>query len=529
MGSRPTTRGRHQVHDGDFYSWLPLNPTSSRASTRGSWSSSPSRVRGVQFVPELPVRRPSAGAAGLREEEPEHRRCLGVDPGRWALAGRADVAVPEDRLRQLYDLDVYATGLAGTPMPTSPTVNRRWIAQNVTTTRPPPRRSRRSSRSPGRWPRRACTSRRTPISGCSPCLEPPPMMWISSGTSSAWRHRGARRDPQRVPRPDRRGHHGGAQNAQAAAEEMLAKAKSTIPGVEGSALRDRLIHCWSTRPTSSRRWPPTVLRSSLYYDWVDTGDPAAWDAWEVNKAAYETAVAVARRDLRPDLDTPAIVLRRRGRLRARRADQVVAGGDRRGHRRHPRSVGVRAPRQGPRRGARSRGAGLWIGATRPWRLVGEPDRPRGARLLVWLMPAVLSSRAEGRSRAGCRGPICWRPWSIALFVLTARVLIRGHNPFCSVRRGRRRAVVEDVATQPRCPPAKKGVPLSYWYRFWTDEQFRNIYVPVSFALSPVAVLGDLCGDAHGARLRPAAGDRASAGGRGSPDVGTGGLMFWSGL
>jgi hypothetical protein len=103
-----------------------------------------------------------------------------------------------------------------------------------------------------------------------------------------------------------------------------------------------------------------------------------------------------------------------------------------------------------------------------------------ARLLVWLMPAVLLILSRG-SFSG------WLSWtyllatvgSIALFVLTARVLIRGHNPF-ALYAGAGAALLWKTLLL-SLVVLLRG-PLSYWYQFWTDEQFRNIYVPVSFAL-----------------------------------------------
>ena len=143
------------------------------------------------------------------------------------------------------------------------------------------------------------------------------------------------------------------------------------------------------------------------------------------------------------------------------------------------------------------------------------------------MPAVLLILSRG-SFSG------WLSWtyllatvgSIALFVLTARVLIRGHNPF-ALYAGAGAALLWKTLLL-SLVVLLRG-PLSYWYRFWTDEQFRNIYVPVSFALFLWLfwVTYVVMRTAYGCGRLRATGRVLVA--VAVPMLALGGLMFWSGL
>ena len=101
-------------------------------------------------------------------------------------------------------------------------------------------------------------------------------------------------------------------------------------------------------------------------------------------------------------------------------------------------------------------------------------------MLVWALPAVLLLLSRGAFSG-------WLSWtylvatlgSIALFVLAVRVLIRGRDPF-ALYAGAGAALLWKTLLL-SLVVVMRG-PLSYWYRFWTDEQWRNVYVPLSFAL-----------------------------------------------
>ena len=516
---------------GDFYSWLPLNPTLEQGE----------HPRIVEFqsrrefeaFSSFPNYLSADHQQALQDFEKKNPNIVGVwvwtqDGGPWR-AGPMSLYL-KTGFWQLYDLDVYATGqLAWDSNADLADVNQRWIAQNFTddpataqTIQEIFAQSRQVAKEGLYIPPYA--DKRVLALG----LEPPPMMWIfewdivSGDTAALSVIHNASRD--RIDEAIT-----GAQNAQAAAEEMLAKAKSTDPQAwKDPALRDRLIHSLEYEADLFATLAAYRAAFLSYYDWVDTGDPAAWDAWEVNKAAYETAVAAHVETYGQDLDTPAysFFAAEAGFAHAERtrSSQVVTAvvivgilG--------LLAFGLLGKGRGGALGLAARG--LWIGATRPWRLVGEPDRPRGARLLVWLMPAVLLILSRG-SFSG------WLSWtyllatvgSIALFVLTARVLIRGHNPF-ALYAGAGAALLWKTLLL-SLVVLLRG-PLSYWYRFWTDEQFRNTYVPVSFALFLWLfwVTYVVMRTAYGCGRLRATGRVLVA--VAVPMLALGGLMFWSGL
>ena len=114
-------------------------------------------------------------------------------------------------------------------------------------------------------------------------LEPPPMLWIfewdivsgDSAALSAVHHASSGRVEEAISEADR---------AQAATLQMLEQARSTDPATwRDPALRDKLIHSleyeadlWATLGSFRQAF-------LSYYDWLDTGDPAAWQAWQEGK------------------------------------------------------------------------------------------------------------------------------------------------------------------------------------------------------------------------------------------------------
>ena len=85
---------------GDFYSHLPLNPTLSTSARSGASSSSrpAASSRGSARCPNDLVRRGGAGAADVPRGEPARRGRVELDAGRRPAAGRADDALPADRV-----------------------------------------------------------------------------------------------------------------------------------------------------------------------------------------------------------------------------------------------------------------------------------------------------------------------------------------------------------------------------------------------------------------------------------------------
>ena len=170
--------------------------------------------------------------------------------------------------------------------------------------------------------------------------------------------------------------------------------------------------------------------------------------------------------------------------------------------------------------------GLLLGLTRPWRLADQTAGP-GARLLAWLLPAVILVLSRGAFSN-------WLSWSyllatlgsIALFTGSVRLLLRGRDGFALFAGSVPLLLLKTLVLS--AVVVVRG-PMLYWYRFWTDDQWRTVYVTISFAvflwLFWVTYLV----------LRSAYGwGRLAALGRvlvgvAVPMVALGALMMWSGL
>lgn len=125
--------------------------------------------------------------------------------------------------------------------------------------------------------------------------------------------------------------------------------------------------------------------------------------------------------------------------------------------------------------------GLWLGTTRPWRLIDDPPLPRTARtrLLVWLVPVVLlvASRSAFSD---------WMSWSyllatlgsMALFALAVGLLTRREDGFALHAAVGGALLVKTLLLG--LVTVTRG-PLGYWYRFWTDEQWRTLHFTLAIA------------------------------------------------
>ncbi len=469
---------------GDFYSWLPLNPTLEQGD----------QPRIVEFqsrrefeaFSSFPNYLSADHQVALQNFEQKNPNIQGVwvwtqDGGPWR-AGPMSLYL-KTGFWQLYDLDVFATGqLAWDRDADLGQVNRTWIAQNfsddpatIATIEEILAQSRQVAQEGLYIPPYA--DKRVLALG----LEPPPMMWIFewdivSGDSAALSviHNASRgRVEEAIAR---------AEAAQQQAEAMLAKAQQTDPADwKDPALRDRFIHALEYEADLFATLGAFRSAFLSYYEWLDSGDPAQWDAWQQAKNEYEVAVAAHTAKYGNDLDTPAYsffaVDAGFAHAERTRSSQVV-------------TVivlvgilillGVGAWARNGRGGAFGSAArGLWLGATRPWRL-NDDRSSRTSRLLAWLIPAALLLLSRGAFSG-------WLSWSyllatlgsMALFVVTARVLIRGRDPF-ALYAGAGAALLLKTALLSVVVMVRG--PGLYWYRFWTDEQYRNVYVTLSFAL-----------------------------------------------
>ncbi|MBK6763156.1 MAG: hypothetical protein IPG68_07685 [Micrococcales bacterium] len=516
---------------GDFYSWLPLNPTLEQGG----------QPRIVEFqsrrefeaFSSFPNYLSADHQAALKDFEQKNPNIQGVwvwtqDGGPWR-AGPMSLYL-KSGYWQLYDLDVYATGrLAWDRNADLAAVNQSWIAQNFSDD---PKTIKALQ---GIF----ATSREVTKQGLyippyadkrvlALGLEPPPMMWIFewdivSGDTAALSviHNASRGRIQEAI--------DGAATAQRTAEEMLATAEATDPATwKDPALRESLIHSLEYEADLFATLGAFRAAFLSYYDWLDTGDPADWAAWQRNKAVYDEAVAAHTAKYGQDLDTPAYsffaVDAGLAHAERTRSSQVVTLVVLLG------IVGLlvlgAVGRRGPL-GAAARG--LWLGATRPWRLAEDPDvpRPGSSRWLAWLLPAALLVASRGAFSS-------WLSWSyllvtlgsMALFTMTARVFVRGRDPFALYAGVGAALLLKTLLLS--VVVVVRG-PLLYWYRFWTDEQFRTVYVTISFAafLWLFWVTYVVMRSAYGCgRLRGLGRVLVAVA---VPVVALGGLMQWSGL
>ncbi|MEZ5185321.1 MAG: hypothetical protein R2720_06225 [Candidatus Nanopelagicales bacterium] len=519
---------------GDFYSWLPLNPTLEQGDQRRIVEFQSRRE--FEAFSSFPNYLSADHQQALQTFEQRNPNIAGVwvwtqDGGPWR-AGPMSLYL-KSGFWQLYDLDVYATGrLAWDSGADLAEVNRDWIARNfsddpatIAAVEDIFTQSREIAKE-GLYIAPYAEKRVLALG-----LEPPPMMWIFewdivSGDSAALsviHHASRGRVAEAVDQ---------ARDAQAATERMLEQARSTDPATwHDPELRDRLIHSleyeadlWSTLGSFRQAF-------LSYYEWLDTGDPAAWAAWQEGKQQYDEAVAHHVQTYGKDLDTPAysFFAVRAGLAHAERtrAAQIVTVAV---------LVGILAVlilgalgRRWPRNALAVALRGLWVGITRPWRLAEDPPvpRPPGARPLAWLLPALLLVLSRGAFSN-------WLSWtyllatlgSMALFTVALRLLVRGSDPF---------ALYSGVGAALLLKTLLLGSvvvwrgPLFYWYRFWTDEQWRNVYVTLSFAaflwLFWVAYV--VMRSSYGCRRLGSLGRVLI--GISLPMVALGALMMWSGL
>ncbi len=465
---------------GDFYSWLPLNPTLEQG-TQPRIVEFQSR-REFEAFSSFPNYLSADHQQALQRFEDVNPNIAGVwvwtqDGGPWR-AGPMSLYL-KSGFWQLYDLDVYATGrLAWDRDADLAAVNEAWLRRTfsddpatVAVLQEVFAASRDLVKQGLYIP--AYAEQRVLALG----LEPPPMMWIFewdlvSGDSAALSviHKASRDQVQQAI--------AGGQDAQAGVEQLLATVQATDPATwHDPAMREALIH--SLKYEADLFATLGAFRAAFlsYYDWLDSGSAADWQAWQENKAAYDQAVAAHMATYAGDLDTPAYeffaVDAGFAHAERTRSSQVVTlvvllailavfllGG--------PLGRRWRDTRLG------DTAHGLTLGAFLPWRLRGGRSR-----WLVLLVPSVLVVLSRGAFSG-------WLSWtyllatlgSMLLFVVAARLLIRGRDPFALYAGVGGALLLKTLLLS--VVVVFRG-PLFYWYRFWTDEQFRTIYVTLSLA------------------------------------------------
>lgn len=455
---------------GDFYSWLPLNPTLEQG-TQPRIVEFQSR-REFEAFSAFPNYLSADHQQALQHFEQANPNIKGVwvwtqDGGPWR-AGPMSLYL-KTGFWQLYDLDVYATGrLAWDRDVDLADVNAAWIRRNlsddpatVRTLQEVFARSRQVAKEGLYIPPYA--EQRVLALG----LEPPPMMWIfewdlvSGDTAALSVIHHASRD--RIAEAIDRG-----EAAQADAQAMLQRVEATDPAdYQDPGLRDKLIHSLQYEVDLFGTLGAFRAAFLSYYDWLDTGSSQAWEQWQTDKAAYETAVAQHLASYGSDLDTPAYeffaVDAGFAHAERTRSSQLVTLGV------LVAIVVIVVLGLLGRPAARA----LLLGATRPWRL------PQTGPKWVWVIPAILLVASRGAFSG-------WLSWAyllatlgaMALFALAVRLLVRGRDPF-PLYAGLGGALL--LKTLLLSAVVVLRGPLFYWYRFWTDETYRTVYVTLSVA------------------------------------------------
>jgi hypothetical protein len=235
-------------------------------------------------------------------------------------------------------------------------------------------------------------------------------------------------------------------------------------------------------------WRQTFLG---YYRWLDTGDAAAWSQWRAGRQQFEIAARQHVARFGHDLDFPAFDLRsasdagaaaERGVWVRRLIAGLLIG--------LVLLLGLGSPR-GQRWPALANLPGLasvsrltWTAAVTPWRLVREPvDIERSAAVsllaivLVGLLVATLTSFTTASTVTDS-----------ALFVAVVALVFESTAIGVAGRQGRGRLLVASVG------PLLPGVillltliayfgPLGFWYRFWTSPIFRIVVITTGLAMA----------------------------------------------
>ncbi len=486
--------------EGDFYSWLPYNRTLGHGD----------QPRIVEFqerrefeaFSSIPNHLTSHQQQGLRTFTEANPNVQGIwvwtqDGGPWR-AGPMSLYL-KTGFWQLYDADVYATGRLGWDVDADVgQATRDWVTRTLSddpATIQALLTILAESREAVRDGLYVEPYARAQVRALG--LEPPPMMWIfewdivsgDAAALSAIHHVSSDSVEAAVAAGYR---------AVASAQSMLATARGTDPAAwRDPAMRERLVHSLEYEVDLFTTLGAFREAFLSYYSWVDGGGRADWAAWIEAKTRYEAAVAHHLATYTGDLDTPAysFFAVEAGFAHAERttSSRVLTGlvlaaivglallGSRPGRRWRERSGWLGAL------GATARA--LWLGATRPWRLAedpaadpaADPAEPRGraASVMAWAIPAGLLVASRGAFSD-------WLSWafllatlgSMALYVGAIRLLLGRVDGFALFAAAGGALLARTLLL---CTVTLARGPLSYWYRMWTDEQWRTIYVTVAVA------------------------------------------------
>jgi Glycosyl hydrolase family 67 C-terminus len=489
---------------GDYYSYLPLNPTLTVGSQRR--------------IIEFQSRREFEGFGSLPDdlgdlEQQALRHFLAANPNivgvwDWTQDGGPLVAgpmtlYPRTGFWQLWDLDVYLTSrLAWDPDVDTGRATADWIRQTFSTD---PATVTALSQAFA-LSRSAITDglyigpfARQSVEALG--QHPTPMMWIfewdivtgdSAVLDSIYDVSRDKLDDA-IAQGDR---------AVATARRMRDLIDGTDAGTwRDPALRQHLVDTAAFEVDLFRTlgaYRTMVLRHA---QWLDTGSGQAKAAWKSAESAYLSARAAHLARYGGDVDLPAwnFTAADLGQVRANRDPAMawlarvllalillalVVGALPGRFRRWPGGAALR---------------GLWIGATQPWRaatlgltersrsrvvaeastVADSPPASRLDRLLVWLVPAVVLAASRGIYtwfEAPAHLIVVLGAW--LLFAVALRLLVGRADPFRLWAAVGGAALVRTVILLVAL--VNRG-PGRYWYLFWTAPNSRFAYITVAFA------------------------------------------------
>lgn len=469
---------------GDYYSYLPLNPTL-KVGTQRRIIEYQSR-REFEGFGSLPDDLGDLEQQSLKEFLAANRNIVGVWD--WTQDGGPLLAGPMSLyLRagfwQLWDLNVYLTSrLAWNPDTDTGVATADWIRQTFSTD---PATVTALSHAFA-LSRDAITKGLYigPFAGQSVRAlgqHPTPQMWIFewdivTGDSAVLD------SIYRVSRNQLDAAIAEGDQAVATAKQM----RDLIDGTDAStwsdpALRQRMVDTAAYQVDLFQTlgaYRTMVLRHA---QWLDTGSSSAYGAWKAAESGYRAARDEHLHRYGGDVDLPA--------YNFTAADLGVARADR-----DPTMawlarilLGLMLAALGAGLVARWRALpgitalhGLWIGATRPWRAGAlEPPAHRLDRIVVWLVPAVVLAASRGIYTwfdAPAHLVVSLGGW--LLFALVLRLLVWRADPY------RLWAAVGGAALLRTAillvALAGRG-PGRYWYLFWTSPGHRTLYVTIAFA------------------------------------------------
>lgn len=499
---------------GDFYSWLPLNPTLEIGDQR--------RIVELQSRREfeafgaLPNDLGSVYAEALAHYQQVNPHVEGV--WAWAQDGGPWKAGPMSLYRktgfwQLYDLNTYAAARLATDPQTDPgEITADWARATFSDdpdTVAAIGEAMALSRDAIRHGLYIGEFAENQVRALG--LEPPPMMWIFewdilSGDAAALDSISS------IVGDDLDAALAEGHEAVAVAEEM----RAVVAGTDAASWRDAGLREQFLAALDYQVDLFTVLAD--YRDvvlqhgrWLDTADPAAREAWAAARDAYEVSRAAHVATYGDDLDLPAYTFTAAdlGIERAER-DQAVAWvarvlgvllvvglllGTGPGQRLLARTrraddgstragAAAAAPSSSVTPRAHVPGAtalrALWLGATRPWRVAAlAPAATRTDRVLVWVLPAA----ALVLSRVAYTWALSWVHLLLVLgawlvFVAVLRLLVGRGDGFALAGAVGGAAVLRTVILLVALSVTGPG---GYWYGLWADPTSRALYVTVAFA------------------------------------------------